>query len=79
MTRGHHVAAREGGLRRGQIGLGEIALAAIGHGQLAIGLRRFRLAQQRAAQEGDRFLGEFRVVGAYQGLRQHDLDQRRGM
>ena len=47
LARGPQVAAREGGLRGGEIGLGEVALAAIGHGELGIGVRRFRLARER--------------------------------
>ena len=51
------VAAHEGGLRGGEIGLREVALAAIGHGELGIGVRRFRLALQRRLQQRDRFVG----------------------
>src|SRR5664279_5898527 len=47
------VAAHEGGLRGGEIGLGEIALAAIGHGELGIGIGRFGFATERRVQKRD--------------------------
>ena len=70
------IAALERGLRRGEVGVGEVAFAAVGHRKLGVSFRRFRLARDRGAQQTDRFFGEFRIVGGDQRLRQHDLDQR---
>ena len=47
LARGLVVAAHEGGERRGKIGLREVALAAIGHGELGIAVRPIR-ARARA-------------------------------
>ena len=72
------VAAHERGLRRGEIGLRKVALAAIGHGELGIAVDRFGLAGKRGAQQRDRLVGGLRRRSmAIQRLRQHDLDQRR--
>ena len=56
---------------------GKVALAAIGHGELRIGVRRLRLARQRGAQQRHGLLGILGVVGGDQRLAEHDLDQRR--
>src|SRR5690242_399474 len=37
LARGLPVAAREGGLGGGEIGVGEVAFAAVGHGQILVG------------------------------------------
>ena len=79
LPRGPDVAAREGGLRGGEIGLGEVALAAIGHGELSIGVGRFRFAAERGAQKRDGLFGVLGVVGGDQRLAEHDVDQRRAV
>src|ERR1700688_99559 len=56
------VAAGEGGLRRREIGVGQIALVAIGHRQLQIGVGRLGLLGQRRTQQRDGFLDLFGVV-----------------
>src|SRR5262245_39468087 len=44
-TRGLEVAAHEGRLRGGEIGVGQVVLEAVGHRQLAVGVGRFRLTR----------------------------------
>ena len=56
------------GLRGGEIGFGKVALAAVGHGELGVGLRRFRLALRARAQQRDRLVGIRLVVGGDQRL-----------
>ena len=57
LARGLVVAAHECGLRRGEIGLRKVALAAIGHGELGIAVGRFGLAGKRGAQQRDGLVG----------------------
>src|SRR5581483_11663307 len=52
-ARGAHIAAIDCGLRRGEIGFGEIALPSVSHGELGIGAGHFRFARQRRAQQLD--------------------------
>ena len=56
LARGLDVAAREGGLRGGEIGLREVALAAVGHGELRVGVRPLpaRVRARRAAARSPR-------------------------
>src|SRR5215831_10059762 len=63
LPRGLDVAAVEGSLRGGEIGLREIALAAVGHRELRIGLRLLRFARERRAQQRHGFLRVLDVVG----------------
>ena len=58
-----------GGLRGGEIGAGEVALAAIGQRDLVEGFRRFRLAPDRGLEQRDRLVGMGLVVGRQQRLR----------
>src|SRR6478752_1721549 len=44
LARGLHVAAHEGRLRGCEVRARQVVLLAIGHGQLAVGIGRFRLA-----------------------------------
>ena len=74
-ARGLVVAAGEGGLRRGEIGVGEIILAAVGHRQLRIGVGGFRLLEQRGAQQRDRLVRHLGVVGGDERLSEQDLDE----
>ena len=63
-ARGLVVAAQKGGLRRRQIGLRIVALAAIGHRELGIAERRLGLPRHRRAQNRNRFLGVGLIIGA---------------
>ncbi len=56
LARGLDVAAHEGRLRGGEIGVGEVALLAIGHRQLAVAVGRFRLARHRRLQQRHRLV-----------------------
>src|ERR1700733_6512530 len=56
-ARGLVVAAKIGGLSRGQIGLRVISFSAIGHGELHEAQRRLVLACHRRPQNPDRLLG----------------------
>src|SRR5450631_3188079 len=47
------IAAKEGGLCGGQIGLGVVALPAIGHRELGVTKRRFALPCHGSAQDGN--------------------------
>ena len=71
------VAAHEGRLRGCEIGPGEVVLLAVGHRELAVCVRRFRLAGQRSLQNRDRLVDARAVVGGDQRLPEHDLDQGR--
>src|SRR5665213_823860 len=50
LARGGMVAAHEGGHRGSEIGLGEIALVSISHGELQIAVHRFGLLGKRGPQ-----------------------------
>ena len=76
LTCGLDVAAAEGGLRGSKIGIGQITFAAVGHGELRIGIRGLRLAHNCGAEHCDGFLGKFRIAGGIERLCQQDLYQR---
>src|SRR5215470_11059595 len=50
-ARGLVVAAREGGLGRGKVGVGEVIFACIGHRQRCVGVGCFRLLNDRRVQK----------------------------
>src|ERR1700736_3956931 len=77
VARGAVVAAREGGLRGGEIGLGEVALAAVGHGELAVAVRHVGFARDRGTQQRDRFVRRLHVVGGDERLGEHDANEGR--
>src|SRR5215472_1469627 len=74
LARGQQLAAHERGLGGGKVGAREIALAAIGHGELGIGFGRFRLPPQRVLKQRHRLLAM--GVGGDKRLRQQDLNER---
>ena len=59
--------------------MGEVAVVAIGHGELVIAAGQLGIARQRRAQQADRLVPILGLVHRHQALRQHHLDQRRGM
>src|ERR1043166_3170469 len=76
IARGAVVAAGKRRLRRREIGFGQVALAAVGHGELAVAVRHVGLARDRGAQQRDRLLGLLDLVGGDQRLAEHDADER---
>src|ERR1700674_695613 len=74
---GAKVAVVEGGLGGGERGIGLVAFAAIGDGELAQPQRGIGLALQRHQELADRLLGVLRVARLHQGLAQQHADQRR--
>src|SRR5579863_7805281 len=56
------VATRERRLRGREVGIGDVTLTAIGHGELLIGVARFGLLGQRRTQERDRLVRHLDVV-----------------
>src|SRR4051794_6088115 len=57
VARGARVAAHYRRQRGSEIGLGEVALVAVSHGELRIGVRAFRLLGEGGAQQLHRLLG----------------------
>ena len=75
LTCGLDVAPGEGGLRRSQVGIGQITLASVSHGELRIGVGGLRLAHNCGAKHGDGFFRKFRIAGGIERLCQQDLNQ----
>src|SRR5262252_3319340 len=74
---GREISTIEGRLGGGEVGVGDVALAAIGHGKLVVGVGNFRIGQNGGAQVRDRFVGKMGVIGGNQRLAEEDADQRR--
>src|SRR5579863_2385359 len=75
-ARGLVVAAGKSSLCRGEIGVGEIVVAAIRHRQRRIGAAVFWLLDQRSAQERDRLVRQLGVMTGDQRLCEQDLNER---
>src|SRR6185437_12878069 len=58
-----------------EVGIREITLAAVSHRKLRVGFGGFRFARDCRTQQPDRLLGELRVVGRVDRLRQQNFDQ----
>src|SRR5262249_57581203 len=72
---GAEVAGGKRGLGGGEIGLGEIALAAVSHGELAEAVRHLGLARHGGAQQRDRLVGGLHLVGGDERLGKRDADE----
>src|SRR6185312_9756208 len=72
---GHDVAAAGGGLRGGKVGLGQIAAAAISHGELVIGVGNVVIALEHGLEQRHRLGGERLVAGRDHRLGEQGVDE----
>src|SRR5579862_734838 len=71
------VAAGEGGLCRGKIGIGKVAFATVGHRQRRISVVVLGLGDERHMKELNRLLRQLGIVGGDQRLSEENLNERR--